>query len=82
MKQHNIQDLLQLKMPCSNPKSCWGVITAQLFGQFNNLKSLNIYNMWVRNTHNYKKLVINNLNEIKVDGTIHGICLNKFFINF
>ena len=67
MKEHKIYDLLTLKLPCSNPESCWGWLTIQLFDKFNSIKSLNIYNMWVRNTHSYKTQVLDALNEVIFD---------------
>jgi hypothetical protein len=63
MKSNNITDLLILKEPCSNPKSCWGQLCYQLYDEFNKIKSLNIYNMWVKNTSNYKLRVLNCLND-------------------
>ena len=63
MKLRNVSDLLSLKEPCSNPNSCWGQLCFQLYNEFNKIKSLNIYNMWVKNTCNYKFRVLNCLKD-------------------
>ena len=63
MREHNMNDLLESKLPSSNPKSCWGWLTIQLYDNFNAIKSLNIYNMWVRDTKKFKSKVKAALNE-------------------
>ena len=56
MRDNQLNDLIPSKLPCSNKKSCWGEITLRKFGEFNRIKSLNLFNMWVRGG-NYKNQV-------------------------
>jgi hypothetical protein len=62
MRQNNISDLLVLKQPCSDQTSCWGSLCLLFFNEFSKIKSLNIYNMWVKNIRNFRSLVLNKLN--------------------
>ncbi len=74
-KKNDIKDLLLLKDTCSNPKSCWGQLTIELFNEFVKINSLNIYNMWVRNTRNFRTSVLNILNNSAIE-VQNGIKLN------
>jgi hypothetical protein len=78
MKKNDIIDLLLLKETCSNPKSCWRELTIELFNEFDKINSLNIYNMWVRNTRNFRTSVLNILNNSSIE-VQSGIKLN--FLN-
>ena len=82
MKQNNINELLSLKLPSSNQDSCWAWLTIKLFNEFNSVTSLNIYNMWIRNTKNYKSEVLNALIETNSnDKKIHESSKKDNFLN-
>ena len=48
MRNKQIDNLLPSPLPVSNERSHWGQITTLMFGQFDRIRSLNIYNFWVR----------------------------------
>ena len=48
MRNKMLDNLLPSPLPCSNEKSYWGEITILMFGSFDRVKSLNIYNLWIR----------------------------------
>ena len=90
MRQNNISDLLVLKQPCSDQTSCWGSLCLLVYfvyfvHEFSKIKSLNIYNMWVKNTRNFRSLVLNKLNNnlIAIDKSIQlKKSIKNFFENF
>ena len=48
MKNKRLENLLPSPLPCSNERSYWGEITILMYGSFDRVKSLNIYNLLVR----------------------------------
>ena len=45
MRNKMLDNILPSPLPCSNEKSYWGEITILMFGSFDRVKSLNIYNL-------------------------------------
>ena len=67
MQQNNISDLLEINKPCSDQTSCWGSLCILFFNEFCKIKSLNIYNVWVKNTRHFRSLVLNKLNVAHIE---------------
>lgn len=64
MRNKQLDNLLPSPLPVSNEKSHWGQITTLMFGEFNRVKSLNIYNLWVRGGQ-FKQKVIQSLSNLE-----------------
>ena len=64
MRNKQIDNLLPSPLPVSNERSHWGQITTLMFGQFDRIRSLNIYNLWVRGGK-FKQSVIRSLNNLE-----------------
>jgi hypothetical protein len=61
--KNNLQDL-SLNEPSNQRNSCWAKITESVYGKFDPLNSLNIWNQWKKNTKNYRTIVKNCLKKI------------------